>query len=79
MPSRIVPEPDKWIRSSVTLPERIWSRLETNLKAINSNRPPPERLTRDQFLASCIKFALDEAEAEARLPAEEPKLRRVAR
>jgi hypothetical protein len=81
MPSRIVAEPDEWTRSSVTLPKRLWSRLETNLKAVNSNRPAPEKLTRDQFLASCIKFALDEAEAEARLfsVSDDSKMRRAAR
>jgi hypothetical protein len=77
MSSRIIPEPEQWIRSSVSLPRRLWDRLDTNLKAVNANRPSPEKLTRDTFVASCLKFALDEAEAEARTaPA---PLKKVAR
>jgi hypothetical protein len=60
----IIPEPREWTRSSVTLPQEVWDRLDTNLKAVNSNRPGPEKFSRDEFIAECLGWAMREIERE---------------
>ena len=56
-------EPKEWDRTSVTMPREIWSRLDTNLKAINASRPAPERYSRDSFMADLLEWALKNVEA----------------
>ena len=63
--SRIIPEPREWARTSVTLPQEIWDRVNTNLRAVNATRPGPERYSRDEFMAECLAWAMREIEKES--------------
>lgn len=55
---------EEWNRTSVTLPERVWKRLESELEAFNQPRPKPERYSRDRFMAELLDWACDEMVAE---------------
>ena len=57
-------EAEAWDRTSVTLPERVWERLKSELEAFNEKRPKPERYTRDRFMAELLDWACDEMERE---------------
>ncbi len=60
----IIPEPRRWTRSSVTLPDEVWDGLETRLRGVNADRPSPEKFTRDEFMAECLGWAMREIDRE---------------
>lgn len=55
---------ESWERTSVTLPERVWTRLAANLSKFNEPRDKPERYSRDKFMAELLDWACDELERE---------------
>lgn len=55
-----IKEPEQWTRTSVTLPNRVWEKLDKTLDVVNSTRPPPERYTRDRFMAEMLDWACKE-------------------
>jgi hypothetical protein len=57
-------EAEAWNRTSVTLPERVWGRVESELEIFNAPRPKPERYSRDRFMAELLDWACDEMKAE---------------
>lgn len=57
-------EAEAWDRTSVTLPERVWTRLGSELEKFNEKRPKPERYSRDRFMAELLDWACDEMERE---------------
>jgi hypothetical protein len=57
-------EAEQWTRTSVTLPQRVWDRLEAELDTFNKPRPKPERYSRDRFMAELLDWACDEMVAE---------------
>ena len=57
-------EAEKWTRTSCTLPDRVWAKLDENLDAFNDPRPKPERYTRDRFMAELLDWACDEMKKE---------------
>lgn len=60
----VIKEPEPWTRTSVTLPDRLWERIEKNMNGVNSSRPFPERYTRDRFMAEMLDWACRELERE---------------
>ncbi len=46
------------------MPVEIWTRLEAVVKAVNSTRPAQEQYSRDEFMAECLDWAMQELEAE---------------
>lgn len=62
--ARLIPEPKEWRRTSCTMPVEIWTRLEAVVKAVNSTRPAQEQYSRDEFMAECLDWAMQELEAE---------------
>lgn len=59
-----IKEPESWDRTSVTLPTRVWAKLEKTLNDVNSERPKPERYSRDKFMAELLDWACDELKKE---------------
>jgi hypothetical protein len=59
-----LPKPKEWTRTSCTLPDETWDKIERMLSAENAERPAPERLSRDRLMAHCIDWAYAEWEAE---------------
>lgn len=57
-------EAEPWNRTSVTLPNRVWERLDSELEAFNKDRDKPERYSRDRFMAELLDWACDEMAAE---------------
>lgn len=57
-------EAETWDRTSVTLPERVWTRLGAELDQFNEKRAKPERYSRDRFMAELLDWACDEMAAE---------------
>lgn len=53
-------ETEEWDRTSCTLPRRVWSKVEAEMKAVNAKRPTPERYGRDKFMAELLDWACDE-------------------
>lgn len=57
------PEPPV-TRSSVTLPDELWRKLEVLRKALNRTRR--HQVTRDQLVESLLAYAIEQAEAQTR-------------
>ena len=55
---------EEWDRTSVTLPRRVWEKLEKTLENVNDERPKPERFTRDKFMAELLDWACEEMRRE---------------
>ncbi len=59
-----IKEAESWDRTSVTLPTRVWEKLDKTLAAVNADRPKPERYSRDKFMAELLDWACEEMKAE---------------
>lgn len=59
-----IKDAEEWDRTSVTLPRRVWEKLEKTLEAVNKDRPKPERYSRDRFMAEVLSWGCDELVAE---------------
>lgn len=59
-----IKEPESWDRTSVTLPTRVWAKLDKLLGAVNDDRPKPERYSRDRFMAELLDWACEELRKE---------------
>lgn len=55
-----IKEAESWDRTSVTLPTRVWEKLQKTLDDVNDDRPKPERYSRDKFMAELLDWACDE-------------------
>lgn len=64
---------EDWDRTSVSLPTRVWERLQGELEQFNEKRPKPERYSRDRFMAELLDWACDEMERERNERAETKK------
>lgn len=64
MGAPMLKEAEEWNRTSVTLPKRVWDRVEVNLEKFNAPRPKPERYSRDRYMAELLDWACQELEAE---------------
>lgn len=59
-----IKEAESWDRTSVTLPTRVWEKIEKQLDVVNADRPKPERYSRDRFMAELLDWACNEIKAE---------------
>lgn len=55
---------EEWSRTSVTLPRRVWDKIDKTLESVNDERPKPERYSRDKFMAELLDWACDEIKKE---------------
>lgn len=63
----VVPPPGEWVRTTVTLPAKTIAVLEAALKEVNSTRPFPDRMTRDDLIALYVDWADTERREQAKL------------
>lgn len=59
-----IKEAEAWDRTSVTLPTRVWTKLDKTLDLVNHDRPKPERYSRDKFMAELLDWACEELKKE---------------
>lgn len=62
----VIPPPEKFTRTSVSLPDALWAKLEKQRTRLNAQRDPSDRLTRDDLMRLCLEWADRELEAEAK-------------
>ncbi len=60
--SRVLPPATKYRRTAVSMPERMWQRLEAANSRDNESRDPPDRLSRDKYMEALLTWALDQRE-----------------
>ena len=60
----VIPAPEKFTRTSVSLPDSLWEKLEKHRARLNSKRDPSDRLTRDALIRLCLEWADRELIAE---------------
>lgn len=59
-----IKEAEPWDRTSVTMPTRVWDKIEKMLSMVNADRPKPERYSRDRFMAELLDWACEELRKE---------------
>lgn len=59
-----IKEAEAWDRTSVTLPTRVWTKIEKTLEFVNAGRPKPERYSRDKFMTELLDWACEELKKE---------------
>ena len=64
MSAPAIKEAEAWDRTSVTLPSRVWEKIEKVLSSVNADRPKPERYSRDKFMAELLDWACEELRKE---------------
>lgn len=64
MGAPLLKESEPWSRTSVTLPDRVWNRIEASLEKFNAPRAKPERYTRDRYMAELLDWACEEMDRE---------------
>lgn len=62
----VIPPPEKFTRTSVSLPEALWAKLEKHRARLNAQRDPSDRLSRDQLIRLCLEWADRELAKEAK-------------
>lgn len=62
----VIPAPEKFTRTSVSLPDALWEKLEKQRKRLNEKRDPSDRLTRDDLIRLCLEWADRELTAESK-------------
>ena len=60
----LIPAPKKFTRTSVSLPDDLWAKLEVHREKLNAKRDPSDRLTRDDLIRLCLEWADRELTAE---------------
>ncbi|MDP2271231.1 MAG: hypothetical protein Q8K32_10905 [Archangium sp.] len=60
----VIPPPEKFTRTSVSLPDSLWEKLEKHRTKLNAKRDPSDRLTRDALIRLCLEWADRELIAE---------------
>lgn len=53
----VVPPPEKFTRTSVSLPDTLWEKIEKHRKRLNEKRDPSDRFTRDGLIRLCLEWA----------------------
>jgi len=62
----VIPPPEKFTRTSVSLPDSLWEKLEKHRQRLNAKRDPSDRLTRDDLIRLCLEWADRELTAEGK-------------
>lgn len=62
----VIPPAQEWARTGVTLPTALLRRLSAVLDEVNSERPKPEKLSRDELVLVLLEWALSEHEAQTK-------------
>lgn len=69
----VIPPPEKWTRTSFTLPTALLERLEVLREQVNSHRDKPDRFGRDRFLQLCLEWAERELKLDPALKGDSKK------
>lgn len=60
----VIPPPQRFTRTSVSLPDSLWEQLDAHRERLNAKRDPSDRLTRDALIRLCLEWASRELAAE---------------